>query len=416
VKAASVLLPALLLASAGFAGDLELHGHAKLQGSLRLFDDDDLGAAIAGTQVEDATLDLRVNTVWRRSRWDMTANTQLLTVVGDSPGAAAGDPGSEARGFLSLVVPWSDPHQWLDLDSTFSSTDSRLICARFDRLSIGFTGDRFVARLGRQALSWGGGLVFQVFDLFNPFAPTAIDTDYKPGTDMLSSQLLLDSGGDVQAIVVPRRPAPGRGLAADASSAAIKWHQFAGPVEGELLGARHYDDTVIGAGASGNLAGGVWRLNGTYTDLAGGGVTSLLANFSRAWVWGERNTNAFVEVFRNGFGVANLDRDLATLPAPLLERVGRGELFNLGRNELAAGIELEWTPLLAFEPTLLVNLDDHSSMLLLSTSFDWRQSLALDAGVQVGFGPHGTEYGGIPAGALFASTGRLVWVRLSRYF
>jgi len=416
VRVAALLLAALLATATGAAGELELHGHAKLQGSLRLFDDDELGAAAAGSRVEDATFDLRLNTEWRSTHWDLTVDSQLLSVLGDSPGAAA-EIGAEAAGLLGLAVPASDPHRWLDLEHTFSSTDSRLICGSFERLSVGFTGNHFVARLGRQALSWGGGLVFQVFDLFNPFAPTAIDTDYKPGTDMLSTQWLLDSGGDVQAIVVPRRPAPGQGLATDASSAALKWHQFTGALEVEFLGARHYDDTVVGAGASGNLAGGVWRVNGTYTRLTGGsGETSLVANFSRSWVWGERNTNAFVELFRSGFGVTDLDRDMTSLPAPLLDRLGRGELFSLGREELAAGIELEWTPLLVLEPTLLVNLDDRSSMLLLAMSYDWRQSLALDAGVQLGFGPRGTEYGGVPAGSLYASPGRLVWIRLSRYF
>ena len=34
-------------------------------------------------------------------------------------------------------------------------------------------------------MSWGNGLVFQPMDLFNPFTPTAVDRDYKPGNDLL---------------------------------------------------------------------------------------------------------------------------------------------------------------------------------------------------------------------------------------
>jgi hypothetical protein len=419
VRPAALALAACLGAAPAGAAGPDLHGYVKLQSSLQLFRADDLGGLLAGTRVHDFTLDMRLDTVWRRSRWDFALDTQLVGIGGDGVAARTSPLGGE---LAALLFPGPVPrygHEWLDLSHIFSSTSSRLVFARFDRFSVGWTGDRFVARLGRQALSWGGGLVFQVFDLFNPFPPTVIDTDYKPGTDMLSTQWLLAGGDDLQAIVVPRRSAPSRPVTADQSSLAAKWHHFAGSTEIELLAAEHVDDAIAGVGASGNLAGGVWRVNATYTALTkGGGVTSLVANLDHSWVWSGKNAYGFVEVFRNGFGVTNLDRDLATLPAPLSERLDRGELFNLGRDELAAGLQLQWTPLLELEPTVLVNLDDDSSMLLVRVNYDWRENLTIDGGLQVGFGPRGTEYGGVPIGnpTAWAASGRLLWIRLARYF
>jgi len=411
------VLAILLLANPGAAA--EVHGHAKLQSSLRHFRADDLGALLAGSNAEDLKLDLRLDTVWRRERWDMTVNTELVAFDGDSVAASSNPLDAELGGFLLGVPQPADDHEWLHLSHTFSSSGSRLVFGRLDRLSVGYTGDRFVARLGRQALSWGNGLVFQVLDLFNPFPPTVIDTDYKPGTDMLSTQWLFANGDDLQAIVVPRRPVRGRDVSADASSLAVKWHHFAGSTEIELMGAAHYDDTIAGIGASGNLAGGVWRVNVAHAALAGGGnTTSFLANLDHSWVWGGRNAYTFVEVFRNGYGVTNLDRDFTALSPALFSRLERGELFNLGRDELAAGLQIEWTPRLKVEPTVIVNLDDRSAMLVSRVTFDWLQNVTLDAGLQAPVGPRGTEYGGVPLRilGLYAGPGSLVWIRVARYF
>jgi hypothetical protein len=288
-----------------------------------------------------------------------------------------------------------------------------------DRLSVGFTHGSLSVRLGRQALSWGNGLVFQVLDLFDPFPPNALDKEYKPGSDMVSAQWLFSNGDDLQAIVVPRRADRSQPVTADESSAAVKWRHLHGSLQVELLGARHYRDAVAGLGVSGNLAGGVFRvdLSESFTH-DGDAVTSLLANFDRSWVWGGKNLYGFVEYSRNGFGQTSFDQGLEGLDPRLLDRLARGELFNLGRDELAAGLRFEWTPLTSLEPTVLVNPRDPSAYLLLHLHQDWTKNLSLDAGVQVGLGPHSTEYGGLYSSDLdtYLAPGRTFWARVARYF
>ena len=73
--------------------------------------------------------------------------------------------------------------------------------------------------MGRQAVSWGNGMVFQPLGLFSPFAPTTVDRDYKAGDDLLLVERLFANGSDLQLLLVGRRDADGA-LSGSASSAA----------------------------------------------------------------------------------------------------------------------------------------------------------------------------------------------------
>ena len=86
---------------------------------------------------------------------------------------------------------------------------SDFILHRLDRLSLGYTSESLVMRLGRQAVTWGNGLVFYPMDIFNPFNPVAIDKDYKTGDDMLYGQWTTYQGNDWQMILLPRRDVAG---------------------------------------------------------------------------------------------------------------------------------------------------------------------------------------------------------------
>jgi hypothetical protein len=412
---AAVLLVSVQTASAGW----EFGGHAKGQTSFQLFDPDEIGALLVGEKVYLNTGDFRLNTAFRHGAFDVTAQGQLFVLQGNLL-EARNDPrlGDLGSSLFPLPDP-SDSHQALDLSWTMTEGDSHLVFGRMDRLSVGFTQGPLALRLGRQALSWGNGLVFQVLDLFNPFPPNAVDKEYKPGSDMLTAQWLFSNGDDLQGIAVPRRADRSQPLTAAESSAALKWRHLQGSLQIELLGSRHYRDTVAGLGLSGNLAGGVWRL-----DLAesftheGAAVTSLLVNYDRSWVWAGKNLYGFVEYFRNGFGETSFDQGIEALDPRLLDRLRRGELFSLGRDELAGGLRFEWTPLTRLEPTVLVDLHDPSAYLLLHLHHDWRQNLVLDAGVQLGLGGHATEYGGVYSSELdtYLAPGRTFWARITQYF
>lgn len=408
-----------LLVDFGIAAGGELGGHIKAQALVRDYRHDDAGALTAGSRPDLESLDSRVNAAWYRGPWDISLQAQLFLLRGDLVAARNAQPSAGAGGGSLPLPDLSDDHQVFDLSWTPSEGGSHLVVGHLDRIALGYTRGPLAVHLGRRATSWGNGLVFQVLDLFDPFPPDALDTEYKPGIDMLAAQWLFGNGDDLQAIVVPRRAGRGSPLAAPQSSAAIKWRHFAGSLQMEFMAARHYRDEVAGFGASGNLAGAVWRwdLAATFRD-GGEAVLSSLVNLDRSWVWRGRNVEGYVELFRNGFGSTSLNGGLEALPRALLDRLDRGELFNVGRYEAAGGVRLEVSPLTRVEPTALVNLEDGSAYFLLQVHRNWSQNLDLDAGVQAPLGPRGTEYGGVRSDTLgaYLASGSTFWLRASRYF
>jgi len=418
VKRSAVAGLVLLLSPVASAqAQWQLNGHVKYQFALQHFGPDDFGALLIAPTPVDHKVDARLNAVYRLSRVDLTTAGELLTLAGDTI-EARGSQNAGPGDFLFGLPDVDDTRQWMKLGHREAVGDRAELVTRMDRLSFGYTGAHFVARLGRQALSWGNGLVFQTLDLFDPFPPNVLDTDYKPGRDMLTTQWLLAGGDDVQAIVVPGRERRGLPLSARQSSAAAKWHHFAGGAETDLLVARHDGDTVLGGGVSRSLAGGVWRIDVSHVLYDSRHATSLVANFDRSWTPGGRNLYAFLEYFHNGFGVADSGSGAISLDPALLARLERGEIFTLGRDELAGGARFEWTPLLTLSPTAIVNLRDGSTFALLQTQYDWRQNLVLSAGLQTGIGSSGTEYRGVAVNGLpgYLSPGVRVWARLARYF
>ena len=143
---------------------------------------------------------------WRRSRTVLTVALARAEASADT--SAAGD----------LVQP----------DRHLRQPRRRPGPASIDRLAVTYTTPDLVVRVGRQAITWGSGLVFRPMDLFDPFSPTATDTECKPGVDMLYVQRLFADGSDLQFILAPRPAREGGPVTADASSAALHVHTTVG--------------------------------------------------------------------------------------------------------------------------------------------------------------------------------------------
>lgn len=322
----------------------------------------------------------------------------------------------------ALYAPTED-RNWWDLQHTFTDKDRTRAAHTVDRLALAYSGAHAVLRLGRQALTWGGGLVFHPMDLFNPFAPNAVDTEYKPGADMLYGQWLFDGGADVQGVVAPRRDPLTHRVENDQSAAGLKWHGFIGAEQEfglDLMFARSHDSDVLGLALNGTLAGATWTAEAVPTRLPDGSVhTSWLADVQYAWTCLGRNCVGYAEYFRNGFGVRGSDNALADLPAALTERLARGELFTVSRDYLALGVTLEWTALLNVKPLLIANVDDGSALLVVQVVRSLSDTAKLTLAAQSGLGARGTEYGGLETVAgsgVHVAPQRYLYGRIDWYF
>jgi len=288
---------------------------------------------------------------------------------------------------------------------------------RLDRLFFAVNQPWGSVRVGRQALTWGNGFIFNPMDLFNPFPPTVIDRDYKVGDDMINAQFSIPQFGNFQGLgVIRRNPASGA-VASDQSAMAGKLHVAAGTNEFDAMGAKNYDNYVIGIGSTGYLGDTAWRLDGTWTFQQNSrDYLSLVANMDYSWTWFEKNFYGFIEYYFNGLG--NDDYGEALLDPAVVESLARGELFVLGRNYLTGHIQIELHPLFKVSLTAINNLEDPSGILQPYAAWDIAQNLQLTAGVKINYGAGGTEFGGftIPGTTITSKAPDSAYLWLTYYF
>jgi hypothetical protein len=409
--AVPALLPlAAISAVPGFDG-----GHAKLRWLGSSYPQDSAYREIFGEVADDEYADLRLKFSGSRERFSVRADYQLIGQWGDSL-----DLPVDANG-LFLLPPSlpDDDRRWWDLTATISDNGSQGLVQRFDRLNIGYTGDKAVLRVGRQAVSWGNGLIYNPVDFFNPFNPAAVDTEYKLGEDMVYGQYLLDNGSDWQGVFVQRRDEQGNATG-EQGTTALKFHGFGLEAEYDLLLAENLNQFIAGIGGVSNLGEAVLRGDITVTDARDGWVTSLVANWSWSWVWGGYNATGVIEYYYNGFGLAEddyrpekilADRDLA-------ERLQRGELYTIGRHNMAGSLLVELAPLLNVTTNVFANLEDGSALAQVVVQWDLAQDWQLLAAATAPLGSRGTEYGGIETGLddLTLAVGPSLLVQLAWYF
>lgn len=401
-----------------FAADWQLGGHAKYQYTYTDYRADDLHAVLGADPAQDHDLDLRLKGEGGSGPWHALVHYEVLALRGDSLRVRrAAAPLALLGGGTVSGLP-DDRRRLFDLtDSITDRTDTAAV-HRLDRLSVGYSTATHTVRFGRQALSWGNGLVFHPLDFINPFSPIAIDKDYKTGDDMLFVQRTLNAGGDVQAIAVPRRDQATHELESEESTYAAKLRLRAGAFDIDLIGARHFGEGLAGLGLVRSVGGAVWRFDTRYTDTENGdGRWSFVTNLDYSWIWSGKNYYGYVEYFRNGVGESDPARYVAP-NAALAERIARGELFTLARDYAAAGVQVELHPLFNLFNTLIWNLNDGSAFLQVRGIYDWRQNVQLMAGVNVGFGDRGDEFHGIPilgTNAVLAP-GRSLFLRAAYYF
>lgn len=393
----------------------EFTGRISPQLLVTAYPENSLFRDLVGSTSADAALDSRVLFRAGLGRWSFDIDYQFIGLYGDRVEYSREFPGE-----LQLLfgrIP-TDERRLFDLTHVITDRGKTALLHRLDRLSVDYRSRKFVAAFGRQAITWGNGLLYAAMDIFNPFDPAAVDKEFKTGDDMLYGQYLRSSGDDVQGVMVFRRSLETGDVEAGKSSLAVKYHGMVGQGEFDALAARHYGETLVGAGGSHGIGGPEWRGDLVLTFGEDEVTPSLVTSISHAMIWGGNNVSGVLEYFHNGFGQGDgcyTPECLAQNP-DLLERLARGEVFTLGRNYIAASATIEVTPLFQLTPNLFANLDDPSALLQIATQNDLLQDLLLWGAVNVPIGADGTEFGGIPSGidgvylsSNFSVLAQLVW-------
>ena len=320
---------------------------------------------------------------------------------------------------FSVIDP-EDDTRLMDLTHYCTVKNDYAMYHRLDRLSVTYQRDWGLVRLGRQAVTWGNGLLFNPMDLFNPFSPAAIDKDYKKGDDMAYGQLYTEKYGEWQFLYVPRRDSTDEKVKWAESSLAGKVHYFLKNLELNLMIAEHYRDDVAGLGIAGNLWDAAWRVDSTWTildsDSQAKDFLTLTANMDYSWAWWEKNFYGFIEYYHCDLGSDEIND--ALLNQVLMTRIQRGEAFVLGKHYLAGHLNMEVHPLVNVYFTVINNLNDSSGMIQPRIIWDARQNGQITLGANFNYGASGTEFGGIeiPGRDLVIKQADSVYLWLTLYF
>jgi hypothetical protein len=414
VGTAAVILFFLTL-TAGNAAAFELRGHIKPQWKTTNIPGDSLLQDFSDDPSHDTALDTRLNLSSSSGDWSWRSDYQLQARQGDLLELQQRYP---QFGFNTTALT-DDDRRILDLSHNISERNDRVIAHRLDRLYLSHTSEKTVLKIGRQAVSWGNGIIYNPVDFFNPFDPAAVDTEYKTGDDMLYAQYLQDSGNDFQTVWVGRRDEDDD-VTQDVSSLALKYHFFLDASEFDVLVAEHYDAQIVAFGAVVDAGGAIWRGDIMLTDTDGEQFSSAVLNWSYAWIAGGKNMTVALEYFYNGFGIDDGDYDPQSLERnpELVDRVERGELFTLAKNYAATAATIELTPLWLLNGSLFRNLDDNSMLVQIFSEYDLQQDLQLLAGINLPGGSDGSEFGGIDSAVAdeTLAIGTSVFAQLAWYF
>ena len=394
--------------------DIEFGGHVKGRLLGQSFPDNSAFNSLAGSSSLDIESDLRLNFEASKGRWSFESAYQLFAGYGDRINPAGLLPGGLGSGLPN------DDRRLFNLTDALDDDGKFVALHRLDRLWVGYANDKAVVRFGRQALSWGNGLIFSPMDIVNPFDPTAVDTEYKTGDDMLYGQYLRDNGHDIQFSYVVRRDLISGDPEFDQSTTAVKYHGIAGDAEYDFLVAKNYGETTFAIGGNRSIGGAVLRGDLVVTNATSGTMVQFVTNLSYSWIWGGKNVSGVVEYYFDEYGQKDGSYDAVSLGQNpgLLQRLARGQSFTIGRHYLAGGLTIEMSPLWILAPNLFTNLEDGSALVQIVTRNNLGEEMEFIGAINVPIGPDGSEYGGIALATpgIYLSTDASLFAQLAWYF
>ncbi|MGD9224306.1 MAG: hypothetical protein PVH22_13705, partial [Desulfobacteraceae bacterium] len=404
----------------------ELGGHLRAIGTVSYPDHRSIYQWVDNDPFFDRQVELRLkHQLFMGTHWTLSTHYELAGQQGDTiqnnnrlraiwpAGTVVQLVGGETMG---------DDRRLMNLTHTISDGEDDVVYHRLDRLNLTYAWERGTIGLGRQALTWGNGLIFNPMDLFNPFAPTTVQRDYKLGDDMLLFQF-TKGDSEAQLLYLPRRDTVTGKIEDDQSSYAGKWHLAVGTIEVDMMAATHFSDLIFGVGASGYKGGAAWRSDLIYTLMDSGcdrnDFFQLVANIDYAWQWGGKNIYGLLEFFYNGLGEdQNYARALSD--PDISQRVERGELFTLGRTYIGGRLSVELHPLVQAGITAIINISDPSAIVQPQLMWDIAPNFQLIIGANLNGGDEETEFGGFnvdtEAGTIKAAPTDSRYLWLTYYF
>ena len=288
--------------------------------------------------------------------------------------------------------------RFMDLETAHETGDKTSIAQGLDRCWARYEPDGNMQwTVGRQAVSWGTGMIWSPVDVFAAFSPTEIDREEKPGVDVARLVWSLPGGGSVDLVAEPLDLEQPWHVNAEDSSYAGRAGFHLGEVDGHLYAGTIQSDRMLGvdfAGYAGD-AGVHGELMHTWVDEKSERDYTramLGADYGFAAPW---NPYLLIEYFYNGLGEVDADDYAERITAASVERVfARGTAYNIGRDYLGATLRIQPSALVTLSATTIGNLHDASLRQLAAVDWSVRQNVDLIAGLDLGLGNTPGEFTG----------------------
>lgn len=225
---------------------------------------------------------------------------------------------------------------WLDENSGTSATT---IGYDVDRLSYKRRLNNMALAVGRQPVDWGSGRFWQPLNIFGAFAPTDLDTDFKPGIDSVLLDWYPSAFSSLTAAYV-FKPKDNDALE---NSGGLYYRRQVGEIsELSLLGGSVLGSTVVGGAFESAWEGMGWRMEAAHYTLKDTDEEFLF------WIAGvdyqfADGTLIAAEWYDNGHG-ATSEAALAAMASDPLVTYGLQQ--QLGRQVLGLMVDRDITPLL----------------------------------------------------------------------
>ena len=255
---------------------------------------------------------------------------------------------------------------------------------RTDRLFAQATVGQSTIRLGRQAISFGHGMVFNPMDLVQPFSIATIDNEYKAGIDALRVERYFGMAGQLTGVV-----AYAGSWDVDGLTAVLNANGTFGWTDVSLFGGMVKSDRVIGTGVATSIGAVGLHSDVTLTmptETSKEGVESedSFVRVTTGAFWRPFTTSSMtVEYYYQSLGA---DSAADYLQFAQSDRYARGELWVMGQHYASLAWAQELTALSSGSLAIIGNLMDASALVSPSLSLSVSDEVQLVAGGYVGLG------------------------------
>lgn len=308
-------------------------------------------------------------------------------------------PLDESTETLNSFLSTEDSPRFFDMEAKMPLAGQQRMAHGIDRLFLRANSSYIEFEVGRMALSWGTGRVWNPTDMWSPFSPTQIDKEEKPGVDLAHVTFNIPKVGSLEGVFAPLDTEHHNQMRMDDSSAGGRLLFNIGEYDISVMGGYFATDTVAGFDFSGYIKDAGFRGEATYTvvnreDHERDYIRAVLSvdyGFAAAW-----NPYLLFEVYFNGMGESDPDDYLDRLYEKSVQRqLQMGRAFNLGRDYLSLMTTVQPHALVAMALQTLMNIDDQSFFVHFDIRYSALDFVDIIAGTNLFFGKENSEFGGL---------------------